>query len=397
INQHAAMNTHLLHKVKTILEMISQPFPYFFILIFCIGLFLKNRIFYFMTLWIAIVLIPVYHIPKEWRLYLASVGFCIALSVNLYDLINRFSRNKKADLKNKFIFLIIFIVLFSYNNIVQINHQWKSVTDLSKNLYTKFKKEIPDIPDNSKIYIAGLDYADDVCSTALFDTVLKFMYEKNVSVQNFDNFFLDLKDNKSLNPEQIQLLEYKNERINIKDDWKKRLLDKRWGAGIRSQQDLILNIIDENIENLQKSNPQLSFMIKDNCCILFTNQSTLKILFKNKDLTSTYLNSVRIKMKVPKVYANFCDFFWETKEGKIGRTRFNAEKSDEIEEYKLPLGIRDDWFMTDSISGFGLHLPASSIELCQIEFSRELPLKQLSNKNQIHKNDSLQPIPAIRK
>jgi len=392
MSQHASIGPELFKNFIAIAKMMSHPLWVWSLVIFWVtGLFLKNKIFYFSSVWILVILIPVYHIPTEWRLYLASVGFCIALAANFYDLFLLLPKKRLKTTKVIFnIFIIILTLIYSFD-VSKRNQEWKDVTDLSKNLYEKFKRRFPSIPSGQTIYFAGVDDAKDVCTTALFDTIVKFMYEKNITINNFDDFFADIGAYTEDDKDKILFLVYKNGRIYQKDSWKEALFRRKLPQGEKRIQ-ITYDFKKESIQNIKKQNPELSFLIKDGCCQITTKRIPLKIDFKEINLKTSYLNTVIFKMKIPQTISYVGKFFWETKDGEITKTMFFIERSEEFIEYKIYLAEKESWFLYNEISGFSLSLPVRYVEICYIKFTSDHPPRKPKKR----KIDSLQPIPEIK-
>jgi len=397
MTQHTSLGPELITNFINIIRMMAKPSPVWFVIILWIcGLAYKNRAFYFSTIWILTVLIPVYHIPKEWRLFLASVGFCIAFSTILYDAVDRVLKNQKKAVSVIFSVMILALILLFYRDIQKTNRHWKQVTDLGKNLYVKFEKLFPDIPEGTRIYFSGLDVAEDVCSTDLFDTIVKFMYEKDAFVRNFEEFYFDLKNLKNIDHDKVQFLEYYNGKIIKRNDWKEVLLEKRWVHELHNQEDLIFDFSKYTLPELERKNPDCTFEIIDECSRIISNQKSIKFVHQTPDFSSIYINSVIIKMNLKQAEQNYCDFFWKTDDGAVkGKMKFYIDADNRYNEYKLQLGTEESWFMLDRISAFGLRIPARYADICYIKFSKELPLDSLKEKSKSNKLDSLQPIPIL--
>jgi hypothetical protein len=397
---HSYLNAGLLQNIKYIWQMLSDPFSiWFIIIIWLFGFVRRNKALYFATCWIGIVLIPVYHIPTEWRVYLASVGFCIGFIVSLHDILTLVLKKNSQFVRVSLIVLLIPILILYSSSIIRKNKKWNDATVLSENLYTKVKKQYPVLNDGIRIYFKGLEDANDVCSANLFDWVAHFMYEKDIRVRDYATMFSEAKNITEIDPKNIMILEYRNGNIIDRSDLKKSLIECRWSKGLSSQSDVNFSFDRREIMNLKTANPKLTFTPEDSWCEITSGNDTIVLYFDYVDLDITYINSIHIRMKIDKKTADTGEFFFTSgefsdKNAKFGKRTFKITESFTFQDYIIPLGDLESWFMLSRIKGFGIRLPASSADIEYIKFTPVIYADAVKKNVEISKPELLQPIPA---
>lgn len=179
----------------------------------------------FCYLWIFITLIPVHNIViTSWvyhsrYLYLASVGFCMFISILLYKLTQ--AKNTSSHLAKVVIpAFVLFIV--SLNSILIIKHNEKIVKsgDIMQEFVSDIKRYQSKISDTTNLYfitfpLSPIDNRNNVWISAFMNDVLNFAFNKNKHWEKYNYAHLLFIGGEESNEVNINWL---NERIFLIDN-----------------------------------------------------------------------------------------------------------------------------------------------------------------------------------